>query len=78
MNKSELSKRLYELKLMETISAKELEMPGFGILRVPGGWLFFGSGGGAFVPFDNEFANGNKPIKISATGLKKAIKKSKK
>ena len=68
MNKSELSEKLYGMELLDYLGIKHLnqlpDVPGLasvdikvpiGIIRVPGGWVFSGSVGGVFVPFDNEF-----------------------
>jgi hypothetical protein len=28
------------------------------VIRVPGGWIYYGSDAGVFVPFNNEFMKG--------------------
>jgi hypothetical protein len=50
-----MTKKIYDLKPLESIGAKELGGAGFSVLRVPGGWLFMFNAGISFVPFHNEF-----------------------
>ena len=48
----EEEKTIYNMKLHEL-----MEAPGFAILKVPGGWIYFDKGNqlSNFIPFDNEF-----------------------
>lgn len=73
---TEIVERIYNLKMLETLAAKQLGMP-FSILRVPGGWIFLFPQSQTFVPFNNEFQEKPKSSprkKISARKQSKGKK----